>query len=147
LLIVGDGPDRARLEGVASEHRVVDRVHFLGELASEALRACYERCDVFALPSRGEGFGLVFLEAMTFGKPVVGGAHGGTPDVITDGETGYLVPYGDSDRLVAVLCGLLADPGQRGKMGERGHHRVHSEFLFDHFAARLRRILEGLCAS
>src|SRR5205085_7475716 len=109
LVLVGDGADRPRLEQLARVSGVMDRTRFLHGLTQEELFACYCHCDLFALPSRGEGFGLVFLEAMAHAKPVIGGAHGGTPDVIDDGLTGMLVPHGDAERLSAALELILTD--------------------------------------
>jgi phosphatidylinositol alpha-1,6-mannosyltransferase len=147
LEIAGDGNDRARLEELARRIGAGDSVAFLGTLEREALLDCYRRCDVFALPSGGEGFGLVFLEAMAFGKPVVGGREGGTPDVVAEGETGLLVPHGDVARLADALGRLLGDPHLRQEMGRRGRERVEQRFLFEHFRARLTELLDSLCAS
>jgi glycosyltransferase involved in cell wall biosynthesis len=147
-VVVGDGDDRPRLEALARAQGVADRVHFLGRLDADSpeLTACYANCDVFVMPSSGEGFGLVFLEAMAFGKPVVGGAHGGTPDVIEDGATGFLVRHGDVERLGQVLSMLLRDPGPRRQMGQRARARVQEKFLFPQFAARLHAFMEALYA-
>jgi len=143
LVAVGDGDDRARLEQLARELGVSARVLFLSGLTPEQLTACYQRCDVFALPSRGEGFGLVFVEAMAHGKPVVGGAHGGTRDIIEDGVNGLLVPHGDIERLSRALAALLADEPLRREMGLRASERVRSAYLFEHFQARLNEILRS----
>lgn len=147
LAVVGDGDDRPRLEAMAREMGVQERVHFLGALPTDALVPCYRRCDVFALPSGGEGFGLAFLEAMALGKAVVGGARGGTPDVIEEGVTGFLVPPGDVGRLAAILQTLLADENLRRGLGQRAKERVETSFLFDQFRSRFLRILEDVCAS
>ena len=144
LVVVGDGDDRPRLEQLAAEMGVAARVRFLRGLMPDELMACYARCDVFALPSRGEGFGLVFLEAMAHGKPVVGGAHGGTPDIVEDGVTGLLVPHGDIERLSRALGTLLADEPLRRQMGLRAAERVRSAYLFEHFDVRFKQILEAL---
>jgi glycosyltransferase involved in cell wall biosynthesis len=145
LVIVGEGDDRPRIEQFARDRGVRERVHVLGRLSQGALIACYRACDVFALPSRGEGFGLVFLEAMAQGKPVVGGAHGGTPDVIQEGATGFLVHHGDIGRLSWALERLLTDDELRRNMGERAKQRVLSEFSFDQFQKRLTKILDSTC--
>ena len=147
-VVVGDGDDRPRLEALGRTLGVADRVHFLGwrDALSPDLVACYANCDVFVMPSRGEGFGLVFLEAMAFGKPVVGGAHGGTADVIEDGVTGFLVCHGDIERLTQVLATLLRDRGLRQEMGQRARASVQGKFLFAHFEARLRKLVEDLVA-
>jgi glycosyltransferase involved in cell wall biosynthesis len=148
-VIVGDGDDLPRLRAMSQERGVADRVHFLGRLSplSAELLACYANCDVFVLPSKGEGFGLVFLEAMALGKPVIGGAHGGTPDIIQDGETGYLVPHGDVARLVDVLARLLREEPLRTRMGQCARQRVADSYLFEQFQARLTGILQETCAS
>ena len=147
LLAVGDGDDRAWLEDLAEKNGVSLHVHFLGGLSTGELAACYEACEMFALPSRGEGFGLVFLEAMARGKPVIGGAHGGVPEVIEDGVTGYLVPHGDAAQLATSIETLLSDPALAQKMGARGRQRVEREFRFSAFAKSLKKILREQCES
>ena len=147
LLAVGDGDDRAWLEDLAEETGVERHVHFLSGLSYEELAACYGHCELFALPSRGEGFGLVYLEAMACGKAVIGGAHGGAPEVIEDGKTGYVVPHGDAAQLATAMATLLDDATLRAEMGRRGKQRVESEFKFSVFAKSFRKILRELCES
>jgi len=141
-VLVGDGDDRPRLEQLARESGVADHIHFLFGLSQEQLFACYAHCDVFALPSRAEGFGLVFLEAMANSKPVIGGAHGGTPDVIEDGISGLLVPHGDLAMVSTALVSLLADPARAGEMGARGRDRVQKNYTFERFQSGLSHLLE-----
>ncbi|MBI4543866.1 MAG: glycosyltransferase family 4 protein [Gemmatimonadetes bacterium] len=147
LVVVGDGDDGPRLRRLAAELGVAERVHFLGSVGPEELLACYQGCDLFALPSRAEGFGLVFLEAMGVGKAVVGGAHGGTPDIVEDGVTGCLVHDGDVGELAGVLGNLLKHAELRSELGRRAQERVRSHYLYEHFQADLTRILEEKCAS
>jgi phosphatidylinositol alpha-1,6-mannosyltransferase len=147
LVAVGDGDDRVWLEELAEKNGVNRHVHFLSSLSFEELSACYEACEMFALPSRGEGFGLVYLEAMAHGKPVIGGAHGGAPEVIEDGVTGYLVPHGDAAQLATSIETLLSDPALAQKMGGRGRQRVEREFRFSVFAKSLKKILREQCES
>lgn len=147
LVAVGDGNDRAWLEDLAEETGVDRHVHFLSGLSYEEVAACYSHCHIFALPSRGEGFGLVYLEAMACGKPVIGGAHGGAPEVIEDGKTGYLVAHGDAAQLATALETLLDDAALRAEMGRRGKQRVENEFRFSVFAKSFRKILRELCES
>jgi phosphatidyl-myo-inositol dimannoside synthase len=142
LVLVGEGEDRGRLEQLARESGAADRIHFRFGLSQEELFACYAHCDVFALPSRAEGFGLVFLEAMANSKPVIGGAHGGTPDVIEDGVSGLLVPHGDVEKLSSALVSLLIDPARAHEMGERGRRRVQENYTFERFQAGLTQVLE-----
>ncbi len=144
LVLVGEGEDRPRLEQLARDSGVANHIHFLFGRTQEELFACYAHCDVFALPSRGEGFGLVFLEAMACAKPAIGGAHGGTPDVIEDGVTGLLVPHGDAALLSSALESLLADPSRAYEMGARGRERVQAAYTFDRFQTGLSRAMEDV---
>ncbi len=147
LLFAGAGDDRAWLEDLAEQNGVNRHVHFLTGLSYSELAACYSACEIFALPSRGEGFGLVYLEAMACGKPVIGGLHGGAPEVIQDGVTGYLVPHGDPIQLATSLEALLADPVHAKEMGARARQRVEHEFRFNIFAKSLKKILREQCES
>lgn len=146
LVLAGGGDDKPSLEQLAKKMNVEQRVHFLTGLTREQIVACYARADVFALPSGGEGFGLVFLEAMALGKAAVGGNHGGIPDIIEDGVTGYLVTHGDEQQLSAKLNLLLQDRALSEKMGRRGRERVRQTFAFETFAGALREILEKSCS-
>ena len=147
LVAVGEGDDQGWLEQIADGRGVLRHVHFLSGLTYPEIAACYQACEIFALPSRGEGFGLVYLEAMACGKPVIGGAHGGAPEVIDDGKTGYLVQHGDAGQLATSLETLLADPELGREMGARGRERVEREFRFNVFAKSLKKILRDLCES
>jgi len=147
LAAAGSGDDRAWLQRIADENGVKRHVHFLTGLSQEQLAACYDACEMFALPSRGEGFGFVYLEAMACGKPVIGGAHGGALDVIEDGVTGYLVPHGDASHLATSIDTLLSNPAVAKEMGQRGRERVENEFRFNVFAKAFRKILRELCES
>lgn len=146
LVAVGDGDDLGWLENLAEGNGVARHVHFVRGVSQDELGAWYSACEIFALPSRGEGFGLVYLEAMAYGKPVVAGAHGGAPEIVEDGVTGYLVPHGDLPQLATALAALLGDAELRQKMGARGQSRVQREFLFAQFAKSLKKILREQCA-
>jgi phosphatidyl-myo-inositol dimannoside synthase len=141
LVAVGGGDDLPRLRELATAAGVADRVSFLEGLTREEIAACYARCDVFALPSAGEGFGLVFLEAMAFGKPVVGAESGGIPDLVENGVNGLLIPPRDRQRLVEVLGGLLRDPLMRARLGSRGAELVRRHYTFAAFDRELEQIL------
>ncbi len=147
LVLAGSGDDRAWLEELADQNGVSLHVHFLSDLSCAELAACYAACEIFALPSRGEGFGLVYLEAMACGKPVIGGAHGGAPEVIQDGVTGYLVAHGDAVQLATAIETLLADPVRAKEMGARGRQRAEYEFRFNVFAKSFKKILRDQCES
>ncbi|HVB99879.1 MAG TPA: glycosyltransferase family 4 protein [Candidatus Dormibacteraeota bacterium] len=142
-VIVGDGDGRPGLEKLVIENGVGERVIFAGECPKQSLRRYYEIADVFVMPSRQEGFGIVFLEAMAAGKPVVASACGGAPEVVRDGEDGYLVEYGDVSALAARLAGLLGDKGLRRRMGEAGRRKTEEQYQFEHFRDRLIAILEA----
>jgi phosphatidylinositol alpha-1,6-mannosyltransferase len=147
LVAVGEGDDQAWLEQLAEGCGVRRHVHFFSGLSHSELAACYSACEIFALPSRGEGFGFVYLEAMARGKPVIGGAHGGAPEVIDDGRTGYLVQHGDAPQLATSIETLLANPDLAREMGARGRERVHRDFKFSVFAKSLKKIFRELCES
>lgn len=140
FVIAGEGDDRNRLEALAREHGVSDRVAFKGGVTDRELIELYRNCDVFSMPSSQEGFGIVFLEAMAFKKPVIGGNHGGTPEVILDNETGFLVEHGDVAALAEKIGILLRDPELCKRMGEAGRRRVEENFTFE----SLRKSLMGL---
>jgi len=145
LVLAGSGDDRAWLEDLAEKNGVSMHVHFLSGLSYQEIAACYLACEIFALPSSGEGFGLAYLEAMACGKPVIGGAHGGAPEVIRDGVTGYLVPHGDAVQLATAIQTLLADPAHGKEMGARGKRTVEQEFRFQTFAKSLKKFLREQC--
>ena len=145
LVLVGAGDDQEWLVNIARDSGVQRHVHFLTGLSYAELSACYAAAEVFALPSSGEGFGFVYLEAMARGKPVIGGAHGGAPEVVRDGVTGYLVQHGDTEQLATSVDALLSNPELAKKMGERGRERVEKEFRFSVFARGFKKILRELC--
>ena len=147
LVIAGEGDDRPWLEQLTERNGVRRHVHFFSGLSYPELSACYAACEIFALPSAAEGFGLVYLEAMAHGKPVIGGAHGGAPEVIEDGVTGYLVQHGDAIQLATSIETLLAHPDAGKEMGARGRYRVEQEFRFNTFAKALKKILREQCES
>ena len=125
LDIVGDDtipqPDGTTYKGKFLNSDVPEdirsRIVFHGRVEEDTLRAFYRNCDVFVAPSRYESFGLVFLEAMMFGKPVIACDAGGTPEVVTHGVTGLLVKPGDHITLAAALETLLTDSAMRREMG------------------------------
>lgn len=147
LVLIGTGDDREWLVNQARDSGVQRHVHFLSGLSYAELSACYAAAEMFALPSRGEGFGFVYLEAMARGKPVIGGAHGGAPEVIRDGVTGYVVQHGDALQLATSLDALLTNPELAREMGARGRERVEKEFRFNVFAKAFKKILRELCES
>jgi phosphatidylinositol alpha-1,6-mannosyltransferase len=143
-IIVGDGDDRTRLEHVARDCGVAGIVEFRGRVSMKDLAKAYTECSLFVLPSMGEGFGIVFLEAASFGKAVLGGAAGGAPEVILEGFTGRLVDGTDVDAIAATIVAMLADSAALDTMGEQARRRVAQEFSWSAFAPRARSVLDGL---
>ena len=105
-------------------------------LSAAELQACYQACDLFVLPSGGEGFGIVFLEAFAFARPVVAADAGGAPFVVRPGENGWLVPCGDPARLAACLNERLSQPEETRRAGWVSRRLVEEEFSFQ---AAIRR--------
>ena len=110
------------------------QVRFEGRVDDGALRAAYAGCDLFVAPSRFESFGLVFLEAMREGRPVIGCMAGGMPEVIDADVSGLLVPPGDADALAAAILRLLGSGALRRSMGEAGLRRFQALFTARHMA-------------
>ncbi len=138
-VVVGDGPDRARLEALAAERGLGAHVRFAGKVSHRQLPLYFNACDVFVMPAREEGpnvegFGLVFLEANACGKPVIGAHSGGIPDAVRHGETGLLVPPGDAGALTESLLRLLIDPASACRLGATGRARVVREAGWDRVA-------------
>jgi phosphatidylinositol alpha-1,6-mannosyltransferase len=143
LVFVGTGDDVDRLQHRASASGVGAHVTFTGFLPDDALQRAYAEASVFAMPSRGEGFGLAYLEAMASGLPCVGSVHDAASEVIDDGVTGYLVDQQDTAEIAARLSGLLTNPERRVEMGRRGRERWAREFTYAHFRRRLVAALDA----
>lgn len=128
LNIVGDGNDKERMTSIARQLGILEQVTFWGSICDEDLNAAYRDCDVFVMPSCKEGFGIVFLEAMRWGKPCIGGNHGGTPDVIAHEISGYLVEYGDVKDLADRIRLLSENIALRLSLGKNGVEFVRQKF-------------------
>lgn len=129
LLLAGDGPHRAWLEQKASDEGLAERVHFAGWLDAGAIESCYAACDLVVFPSVwNEPFGLVGIEAMAHGKPVVAFDCGGVREWLEDGLTGRLVPRKDVAQLAQAVEELARAPQLRARMGRATHERVESDF-------------------
>ncbi len=141
-VIVGEGPDRSRLERLAAELSLVRNVCFMGRASEGSVLEFYNACDVFVLPAREEpgdieGFGLVFLEAGACGKPVIGARAGGVVDAIVDGETGLLVPPDDPVALAEALASLFRDPEHARQLGANARERILRRCTWNHAADQI----------
>jgi phosphatidylinositol alpha-1,6-mannosyltransferase len=144
LVVAGDGDDRPRLAARAADLGLARRVTFTGFVSEATLFELYRRAAVFAMPSLGEGFGLVYLEAMRAGKPCLAARGSAAEEVVVDGETGLLVDQGEPGELIAALRKLLEGPEAARRMGEAGRRLWRSEFGADRFRARLEPLFERL---
>jgi phosphatidyl-myo-inositol dimannoside synthase len=150
LVLVGTGDDLPHLKRIAAAHNLRENggVVFLENLPRPELAACYARADLFALPSTGEGFGIVYLEAMAFAKPVVGVASGGTLDLIREGKNGILVapPKNNPQPLQDALERLLSDLALRSYLGRNGLAIVSNEYSVTAFQQTIERVVTQLLA-
>ncbi|MGK3992140.1 glycosyltransferase [Sorangium sp. So ce1024] len=144
LLLVGDGPEAAPLRALAEELGIGDRVVFAGE--RHDVPELLSSIDVFVLSSSSEGLPLSMVEAMATGLPVLSTAVGGIPALVSDGETGFLVPSGDVDALGAKLAVLKADPGQARAMGKQGRQLALARYSAERMMASYMDIYEALLA-
>lgn len=142
--IVGDGTGRAELETLAAREAVTQAVQFHGFVDEDEMKRRYAEASVFIMPSRREGFGFVFIEAMSQGTPAIGGNMDATPEVIADGQTGYLVDPTSVSDIVEKTAALLADPQLRQQMGEAALRRTQENFGFACFQQQLLKYLQEL---
>jgi glycosyltransferase involved in cell wall biosynthesis len=118
------------------------RIRLLPYAPDAVKRDALAAADVLAMPSRTDSFGIVYLEAWCYGLPVVGARAGGVPDVISDGQDGMLVRFGDVAELAAVLERLLSDPAEAQRLGAAGHAKVLRELTWEHKYAEVRAVYE-----
>jgi phosphatidylinositol alpha-1,6-mannosyltransferase len=143
LVFAGPGEDRESIARTAREGGVGHSLFLPGELPQKTLLQLYAQCYAFTMPSRQEGFGLVYLEAMNFAKPCLGCRDDGAEDVIVDGETGLLIKNPrDKAELAGAVLRLLRDPEEARAMGRRGFARLHAHFTAAHVQERIRQQIE-----
>jgi len=144
FLFVGDGPMHSRLERLARSLSVSHAVHFPG--LRNDVDDLMRDASVFARPSHLEGLPLTVLEAMASGLPVVATPVGGTPELVRDGETGYLVPPDDPEALAGAICSLLDDPQHARRMGRRGRATVEAGYGWDSVTERTEDVYREVLA-
>lgn len=143
VVLIGDGPKRGDLERLARRLGVGDRVELLGSVGQSEIRAYYEACDIFCLPSFAEGLPVVLMEAMALERPVVTTRIMGIPELVEDGVAGLLVAPGDLVSLTEAIAELAGDPERRAAMGRAGRAKVLAEFDVGQSAELLRPMFES----
>jgi glycosyltransferase involved in cell wall biosynthesis len=152
LVVVGDGPDKGRLEQLALRLGMSDRVRFTGELPPEQVRRWMRRAWLLAAPSvtardgDSEGLPTVICEAAAIGLPVVASIHSGIGEAVVDGETGLLVPEGNKPALASAIAGLLGDPALRERMASGARRLAEARFSRTRQLARLEAHYDALLA-
>lgn len=138
--IIGDGPDRAQFEALARELGIVRRVQFEGRKSRVEVADAMRACSVFALPSRYEGLGSVYLEAMACGKPVIACQGQGIDEIVQHGKNGWLIPVDGLDELAQGLSTLLRSPELCSRLGASARETVLNGLTLSHQAQRLAQI-------
>jgi phosphatidylinositol alpha-1,6-mannosyltransferase len=152
LVVVGDGPDRSRLERIAQSLDLHDSVTFAGRVHDEILRRRYREASLFAMPARhriepvpeGEGFGLVFIEAGAAGLPVVAGRGAGTEDAVEDEGSGLLVDADDHRAVAAAIIRVLGNERLAGRLGARGRELAETRFSYNVFTKAVDELVRDL---
>jgi phosphatidyl-myo-inositol dimannoside synthase len=144
LVLVGTGEDRERLMQLPKAHMPGDHILFTGWVNDRTLHEIYRRVALFVLPSSGEGFGLVLLEAMQHQLPCIASRTDATREVVRDGESGFLVDPADGDEICRRIVELLRDPALREKFGRAGAHLAATYFGYEAFRGRLSTALAPL---
>jgi N-acetyl-alpha-D-glucosaminyl L-malate synthase BshA len=143
LILVGDGPERSRVEALARQLCPAGRVVLVGKMQSFV--ELLQMADVFLMPSESESFGLAALEALSCGVPVVASRVGGVPEVVLDGQVGYLAPVGDVAAMAERVLQILSDPELHGRLSRaaRAHALAHYQAgpAVDRYLALYRRLL------
>jgi glycosyltransferase involved in cell wall biosynthesis len=140
LILAGDGPERQRLERLATRLQLDDRVDFLGDLPHEQVPQVLARLDIFAMPSTYEGFGVAAIEAAAMEVPVVASNVYGIPDVVDDGVTGLLVPPKDVSALAQALRSLITDEERRRRMGRAARAFVAERYSWEKNTAEMESL-------
>lgn len=146
LTMVGDGPDRSRIEQAIACLKLERQVQLTGSLNQEAVRAHFARADIFVLASLAEGIPVVLMEAMSSGVPCVSTPVNGIPELIEHGRTGLLATPGDVPSLTAQLRRLIQEPELRSTLAEAAHAKVLADFDLNRNVAQLGRIFTGFVA-
>jgi teichuronic acid biosynthesis glycosyltransferase TuaC len=140
--IIGEGAHRSRFATLARQLGLEERVHFLGRRSRSEVAQAMRNCSVFVLPSRFEGLGCVYLEAMACGKPAIGCYGQGIEEIIQDGVNGALTPVDGLDQLTEKLRTLLSDADLRERMGVAARQTILDRLTLSHQAQSLMKVYE-----
>ncbi len=143
-LIVGSGEEQENLASQAKALGIAERVEFLGRRSHREVLQYMDACDIFALPSWDEAFGVVYAEAMAQGRPVIGCRGEGIEDFVVHGKTGYLAEPRDTESLTRILANLLAHPSQAVEVGLAARKVVAEEFTWDKCALKLKEVYASM---
>jgi phosphatidylinositol alpha-1,6-mannosyltransferase len=146
LIVVGTGPSFGRHRSMAAGSKAANYIDFVGFIAESSLPELWRRTVVFAMPSRGEGFGLAYIEAMRWGIPVIASVHDAGSEVNVHNETGLNVDLARSGELEDALVELLRDRNLALRMGRAGQQRWHRYFRYSAFSARFSHELKHFMA-
>ena len=137
------GADPLKLGSFFSSNlNIKEKVNFLGKVPNDQLKKAYQKCDIFVAPSYYESFGLIFAEAMAYGKPVIGTNVGGIPDVVEHNTNGILVTPGDQNELAEAILKLANSSKLRVSMGNAGRKRVKEKFSIPEMASNSVKLYE-----
>lgn len=139
-IIIGEGPDRKRLEHLVSELEIEPYVSFRGACSHEEVMEAMAACDIFSMPSWNESFGVVYLEAMATGKPVIGCSGQGIEDFVENGYNGILVQPKDSLQLFEKLSWLIENPIKRKEIGIRARNTVVKNFRWSSIGQQYQQL-------
>jgi len=146
-LIVGKGPDKDRITSLVKNHDMEDNVKIVGYAKDSELPTFYSACDMFITTPREiggdvEGFGIVYLEANSFGKPVIASRTGGVIEAVLDNQTGILVDQGDIQQIRDAILKLLRNDSLRKSLGDNGRKRVKDKFQWELQVKKLNQLLQ-----
>lgn len=145
LVIVGDGPERKRLEAAARSYGISERLHFAGQISN--VKPYYAAADVFALPSHSEGSPYVLLEAMSAGLTIVATSVGGVPEMVEDQESALLVPPRDPQAMAEAISSVLADARLARRLADKASALITTRYSPENYVRSLVEIYRGIIAS
>lgn len=147
-IVIGGGPDEAHLKKIVQDLNLTKQVTFLGSVNEEDKNQWYRQANVFVMPCREikqdvEGLGTVFLEAASYGLPIIVGNSGGASEAVINNQTGWLVDPTSSENLTTIIKRIFSDPKQAQEMGQQGKKMVEEKFVCSVQLAKFKKIIES----